>query len=57
LTSKPAISGEAAVAAAGASGKIQTVVSLNSAVVGVAAEKIQQVKPKKTNLNNKGGGK
>jgi filamentous hemagglutinin len=53
----PAISGEAAVAAAGASGKIQTVVSLNSAVVGVAAEKIQQVKPKKTNPNNKEGGK
>jgi filamentous hemagglutinin len=46
-----------AVTAAGVGGKIQTVVSINSAVVGIAAEKIQKVKPQKTTQNNKEGGK
>ncbi|MDS7926821.1 hypothetical protein RMA94_13900 [Acinetobacter sp. V115_6] len=53
----PAISGEAAVTAAGAGGKIQKVVSINSAVVGTAAEKIQKVEPKKATQNNKEGNK
>lgn len=53
----PAISGEAAVTAAGVGGKIQKVVSINSAVVGTAAEKIQKVAPKKASQNNKEGGK
>nr|WP_254624458.1 hypothetical protein [Acinetobacter lactucae] len=53
----PAISGEAAVTAAGVGGKIQKVVSINSAVVGTAAEKIQKVKSQKTTQNNKEEGK
>lgn len=53
----PAISGEAAVTAAGVGGKIQKVVSINSAVVGTAAEKIQKVAPKKASQNNKEGDK
>ncbi|EHU2952430.1 hemagglutinin repeat-containing protein [Acinetobacter baumannii] len=53
----PAISGEAAVTAAGVGGKIQKVVSINSAVVGTAAEKIQKVKSQKTTQNNKEGDK
>ena len=53
----PAISGEAAVTAAGVGGKIQKVVSINSAVVGTAAEKIQKVEPKKATQNHKEGNK
>ncbi|WP_445116378.1 hypothetical protein [Acinetobacter sp. WZC-1] len=48
----PTISGEAAVVAAGKTSKtIETVVGINSGIVGVGAEAIQKVKPKELPKN------